>query len=119
DQTGTGAGWLQQDVCAADLLLNLVRQRALVKRDFNEVLLSYISSFVNGLGDIRALCRTDAHAMLAVADHHQSAEAEAAAALDDPRYAIDVQRPFVELLLLRLDFRTTVTPFLDSSICHT
>jgi hypothetical protein len=99
NQSGTGAGRLEQDVCATNFRFNFVRQGALVQVNHHHVLFSDVGSFGNGCGYVCALGDTNADFVFTVANDDQRTEAEAAAALYNAGHAVDVQGALVELLL--------------------
>src|SRR3954454_23014962 len=74
-----------------------MRDRRPVHRKGNQVFLCSLNTFANRIRNLARLAQSDSDPALAVTDNNQTAEAEAAAALDDLRHAIDLYDPLVEL----------------------
>src|SRR5262249_34928496 len=73
------------------------------QRHAQHALLRPLDPLADRLRHLVGLPETEAHPSCAVADHDQGAEAEAAAALDDLRHAIDVDDLLLELASLRIE----------------
>src|SRR4051794_18606947 len=83
DDTGTGAGRLEQHDAGRRLTLHRVRDGAGDARHLVEVLLGLLDALGDGRGHLLGLAVADAHGAVTVADDHQGGEAEAPTALDD------------------------------------
>src|SRR5690606_1050568 len=81
------------------------------QRDPDEVLLRPLVALADRVGHLVGLAEAHADVALAVADHDESAEAEAPAALDDLRHAVDVDHPLLKVLeRVRIDDGPHVVP---------
>src|SRR3954465_12329670 len=100
DDTGTGAGRLQQDDAGRGLTLHRVRDRAGDPGHPVEVLLGLLDTLGDRRGHLLGLAVADTHGAVAVADDDQRGEAEAPAALDDLRHAVDGHDALDEVALL-------------------
>src|SRR3712207_4308376 len=89
DDTGTGAGRLEQHDARRGLTLHRVRDGAGDARHLVEVLLGLLDALGDRRGHLLGLAVADAHGAVTVADDHQRGEAEAPTALDDLRHAVD------------------------------
>src|SRR3954463_3406750 len=89
DDTGTGAGRLEQHHTGRRLTLHRVRDGAGDAGHLVEVLLGLLDALGDGRGHLLGLAVTDAHGAVAVAHDHESGEAEAPTALDDLGHAVD------------------------------
>src|SRR4051794_36511188 len=89
DDTGTGAGRLEQDDPRRRLTLHRVRDGAGDPGHPVEVLLGLLDALGDRRGHLLGLAVADTHGAVAVADDDQRGEAEAPTALDDLRHAVD------------------------------
>src|SRR3954447_13896608 len=89
DDAGTGAGRLQQDDAGRCLTLHRVRDGAGDPGHPVEVLLGLLDTLGDRRGHLLGLAVADTDGAVAVADDDQRGEAEAPAALDDLRHAVD------------------------------
>src|SRR3954447_16137140 len=89
DDTGTGAGGLQQHDTGRRLTLHRVRDGAGDARHVVEVLLGLLDALGDRRGHLLGLAVADADLAVAVTDDHQGGEAEAPTALDDLGHAVD------------------------------
>src|SRR3954468_13576669 len=89
DDTGTGAGRLEQHDTGGRLTLHRVRDGAGDPRHLVEVLLGLLDALGDRRGHLLGLAVADAHGAVAVAHDHQCGEAEAPPALDDLGDAVD------------------------------
>src|SRR5829696_6232489 len=89
DDTGTGAGRLEQHDTGRRLTLHRVRDGARDARHGVEVLLGLLDALGDRRGHLLGLAVADADLAVAVADDHQGGEAEAPSALDDLGHAVD------------------------------
>src|SRR3954471_18423903 len=89
DDTGTGAGRLQQHDTGGRLTLHRVRDGAGDARHRVEVLLGLLDALGDRRGHLLGLAVADADLAVAVTDDHQGGEAEAPTALDDLGHAVD------------------------------
>src|SRR4051794_38782875 len=89
DDTGTGAGRLEQHDTGGRLTLHRVRDGAGDARHVVEVLLGLLDALGDGRGHLLGLAVADADLAVAVTDDHQGGEAEAPTALDDLGHAVD------------------------------
>src|SRR3954447_17496859 len=89
DDTGTGAGRLEQHDTGGRLTLHRVRDGAGDARHRVEVLLRLLDTLGDRRGHLLGLAVAHADLAVAVADDHQGGEAEAPATLDDLGHAID------------------------------
>src|SRR3954447_13011145 len=101
DDTGTGAGRLEQHDTGRRLTLHGVRDGAGDPRHVVEVLLGLLDALGDRRGHLLGLAVADADLAVAVAHDHQGGEAEAPTALDDLGHAVDRDDPLDELALLR------------------
>src|SRR4051794_14789170 len=101
DDTGTGAGRLEQHDTGGRLTLDRVRDGAGDPRHAVEVLLGLLDALGDRRGHLLGLAVANTHGAVAVADDHQRGEAEAPTALDDLRHAVDGHHALDELALLR------------------
>ena len=91
-----GRGRPEEDARRAEVALDGVRDGAADERNPDEVLLRVLDPLADGLGHLARLAQPGAHHAAAVADDDQGAEAEAAAALDDLRDAVDLDDLLLE-----------------------
>src|SRR3954465_7372689 len=89
DDTGTGAGRLEQHDTGGRLTLHRVRDGAGDARHRVEVLLRLLDTLGDRRGHLLGLAVAHADLAVAVAHDHQGGEAEAPATLDDLGHAID------------------------------
>src|SRR3954452_13083514 len=89
DDTGTGAGGLQQHDTGRRLTLHRVRDGAGDARHVVEVLLGLLDALGDRRGHLLGLAVADADLAVAVTDDHQGGEAEAPTTLDDLGHAVD------------------------------
>src|SRR5690606_15441657 len=89
DHTGTGSGRTEEHDAGGGLTLDGVRDRALDARDAEEVLLRLLDTLGDRRGHLLRLAVADADGAVTVADDDERREAEATAALDDLRHAVD------------------------------
>src|SRR3954470_6658342 len=108
DDTGTGAGRLEQHDTGGRLTLDRVRDGAGDPRHAVEVLLGLLDALGDRRGHLLGLAVADAHHAVTVADDHQRGEAEAPTTLDDLGDAVDGDNPLDVLALLLLATATTV-----------
>src|SRR4051794_35857025 len=100
DDTGTGAGRLEQHDTGRRLTLHRVRDRAGDARHLVEVLLGLLDALGDRRGHLLGLAVADTHGAVAVAHDHQRGEAEAPTALDDLGHAVDGPHALEEVALL-------------------
>src|SRR5919112_5439139 len=100
DDTGTGAGRLQQHDAGRRLTLHGVRDGAGDARHVVEVLLGLLDALGDRRGHLLGLAVADADLAVAVTDDHQGGEAEAPTALDDLGHAVDGDDALEERALL-------------------
>src|SRR3954449_9947157 len=100
DDTGTGAGRLQQHDTGRRLTLHRVRDGAGDAGHLVEVLLGLLDALGDRRGHLLGLAVADAHGAVAVAHDHQRGEAEAPTALDDLGHAVDGHHALDEVALL-------------------
>src|SRR4051794_4723820 len=100
DDTGTGAGRLQEHDTGRRLTLHRVRDGAGDARHLVEVLLGLLDALGDRRGHLLGLAVADADHAVAVAHDHQRGEAEAPTALDDLGHAVDGHHALDELALL-------------------
>src|SRR5690348_1369492 len=89
DDTGTGAGRLEQHDTGSRLTLHGVRDGAGDARHVVEVLLGLLDTLGDRRGHLLGLAVADADLAVAVTDDHQGGEAEAPTTLDDLGHAVD------------------------------
>src|SRR3954469_12224279 len=89
DDTGTGAGRLEQHDTGRRLTLHRVRDGAGDARHVVEVLLGLLDALGDRRGHLLGLAVADADLAVAVTHDHQGGEAEAPATLDDLGHAVD------------------------------
>ena len=89
DDAGPRRGRLDEDTARADLHRDLVRDRLLDHRHGDQRLARLLDALADRLGHFARLADREADAALAVADDDERLEAEALAALDDLRDAVD------------------------------
>src|SRR3954453_7558409 len=89
DDTGTGAGRLQEHDTGRGLTLHRVRDGAGDARHPVEVLLGLLDALGDRRGYLLGLAVTDAHGTVTVTHDDQRGEAEAPTALDDLGHAVD------------------------------
>src|SRR5919106_747993 len=89
DDTGTGAGRLEQHHTGGRLALHGVRDGAGDARHGVEVLLGLLDTLGDRRGHLLGLAVTDADLAVTVAHDHQGGEAEAPTTLDDLGHAVD------------------------------
>src|SRR4051794_37588281 len=89
DDTGTGAGRLEQHDTGRRLTLHRVRDGAGDARHGVEVLLGLLDALGDGRGHLLGLAIADADLAVAVTHDHQGGEAEAPTTLDDLGHAVD------------------------------
>src|SRR3954465_14580174 len=89
DDTGTGAGRLQEHDTGRGLALHRVRDGAGDPGHPVEVLLGLLDALGDRRGHLLGLAVADTHGAVAVAADDQRGEAEAPAALDDLRHPVD------------------------------
>src|SRR4051794_27366317 len=100
DDTGTGAGRLQQHDTGRRLTLHRVRDGAGDAGHLVEVLLGLLDALGDRRGHLLGLAVADTHGAVAVAHDHQRGEAEAPTALDDLGHAVDGPHALEEVALL-------------------
>src|SRR5947209_16406473 len=101
DDTGTGAGRLEQHDTGRRLTLHRVRDGAGDTRHVVEVLLGLLDTLGDRRGHLLGLAVADADLAVAVAHDHQGGEAEAPTTLDDLGHAVDGNHALEVLTLLR------------------
>src|SRR4051794_25081511 len=89
DDTGTGAGRLEQHDTGGRLTLHRVRDGAGDARHGVEVLLGLLDALGDRRGHLLGLAVADADLAVAVTHDHQGGEAEAPTTLDDLGHAVD------------------------------
>src|SRR5919205_392982 len=89
DDTGTGAGRLEQHDAGRRRTLHRVRDGAGDARHLVEVLLGLLDALGDRRGHLLGLAVADTHGAVAVTDDDQRGEAEAPTALHDLRHAVD------------------------------
>ena len=94
---------MQQDRAGAELLAHLVRDGGADERHLDDVLLRVLDALPDGLGHLAGLAQASADMPVTVADHDHRAEAEAPAALDDLRDAVDLDDALFERQLGGID----------------
>src|SRR3954467_12234222 len=100
DDTGTGAGRLEQHDTGRRLTLHRVRDGAGDPRHLVEVLLGLLDALGDRRRHLLGLAVADAHHAVAVAHDHQGGEAESPTALDDLGHAVDGHHALDEVALL-------------------
>src|SRR6188508_2575997 len=90
DDTGTLGRRLQHHLAGRELDVDLVRDRRPDHRDLDDVLLRVLDALPDRLGDFARLAESGTDVALAVTHDDDRAEAEAPAALDDLRDAVDL-----------------------------
>ena len=93
---------LEEHLAGAEVTERLVRDGHAVERDLEDVLARLVVALADRLGHLVGLAETDAHVTGLVADDDERREAEAPAALDDLRDAVDVDDALLELLFVDL-----------------
>src|SRR5207245_2105521 len=88
----------QDDAGRAVLLADLVRDRRLHDRHFDQALLAFLDALVDRERDLVRLAIAPAHAALAVAHDDERIEAEALAAFHDLGAALDLDDNFLQLI---------------------
>src|SRR5919106_1571863 len=83
--------------------MHLVRDRGAHQWDADEPLLGVLDPLADRLRHLSRLAEPGADDAVPVTDHDHRAEAEAPAALDDLRHAIDLDDLFLERELRRVD----------------
>src|SRR4051795_4093305 len=101
DDTGTGAGRLEEHDTGRRLTLHRVRDGAGDARHLVEVLLGLLDTLGDRRGHLLGLAVADADGAVAVTDDDQGGEAEAPTALDDLGHAVDGYDALDEVALLR------------------
>src|SRR5699024_1656650 len=89
DNAGTWSSWLQHDNACCCLALNWVGDGAADHGDAEEVLTSLFCTLLDSCGNFLGLAVSDTDHALAVANDHESGEAEATTTLDDLGNAVD------------------------------
>src|SRR4029079_16651737 len=89
DHTGTGAGRAQHDHTRSGLTLNRMRDGAADQRNAEEALASLLDTLGDRGGNFLGLAVADTDHAVAVADDHQSGEAEPPTTLDHLGDAVD------------------------------
>src|SRR4029079_1285090 len=82
---------------------DLVRDRGAHHRDPDQILLCVLDALPDRLGHLAGLAQPDADVTCAVTDDDHRAEAEAPAALDDLRDAVDLDDALFERELVGID----------------
>src|ERR671913_2444491 len=100
DDTGTGAGRLEEHDAGRRLTLHGVRDGAGDARHLVEVLLGLLDALGDRRGHLLGLAVADTHGAVAVAHDHQRGEAEAPTTLDDLGHAVDGHHALDEVALL-------------------
>src|SRR3954468_20958025 len=100
DDTGTGAGRLEQHDTRGRLTLHRVRDGAGDAGHLVEVLLGLLDALGDGRGHLLGLAVADTHGAVTVAHDHQGGEAEATTTLDDLGHAVDGDHALDEVALL-------------------
>src|SRR4051794_23126382 len=98
DDAGTGRSRAQIDAAGAVAAGDVVMQRAaFAKGNARQIALRRLGRLADRLGNFARLAVAETDPTLLVADHNQRRKAEALAALDDLRHAIDVDELIDEL----------------------
>src|SRR6185295_16013903 len=103
DDARTLRGRLQHDARGREDLADLVGDRRPDHRDPDQVLLRVLHALADGLGHLAGLAEPGADVARAVADDDDRGEAEAPAALDDLRHAVDLDDALLERELVGVD----------------
>ncbi len=82
DDAGTFRGGFEHDAARAEATQHLIRQGSFDQGHLHAVFTRALGGLAQGFGHFLGLAQAEAHAALAVAHHHQGAEAETATALD-------------------------------------
>src|SRR6185312_13675682 len=117
DDAGTRRGSTQIDAAGAVAASNVVMQRAAFAQcDARQVALGRLGRLADRLGNFARLAVAETDPALLVADHDQRRKAEALAALDDLRHAIDVDELVDELAVALL---AIPAPFASAAFAFT
>src|SRR5439155_27144124 len=96
---------LEEDAPGAEVSGDLARDRRVLQRHEDQILLGVLHRLADRLGHLVGLAEADTHVAPTVADHHQRREREAAAALDDLGHAVDGDNAVIQLEHARIDLR--------------
>src|SRR6266571_3984596 len=96
---------LQEDPTGAEVTGDLARDRRLLQRHEDQVLLRVLHRLADRLGHLVGLAETDTHVAPTVADHHQRRERESPTTLDDLGHAVDGDNAVIQLEHARIDPR--------------
>src|SRR2546422_7131520 len=96
---------LEEDAPGAEVSGDLARDRRVLQRHEDQILLGVLHRLADRLGHLVGLAETDTHMAPTVADHHQRREREAPAALDDLGHAVDGDDAVIQLEHARIDLR--------------
>ena len=100
DDARTGRGGPEQHLAGAEVPDHVVRDGRADQRDLEQVLARLVVALADRLGHLVGLAEPDADVTGLVAHDDERREAEAAAALDDLRDAVDVDDALLELLFV-------------------
>src|ERR1700730_18131319 len=119
DDAGTGGSSAQIDaartVAAGDIV---VQRAAFAQCDARQVALGRLGRLADRLGNFARLAVAESDPALLVADHDQRRKAEALAALDDLRHAIDVDELVDELAVALLAIPAPFASAAFAFTCH-
>src|SRR2546426_1575672 len=96
---------LEEDAPGAEVSGDLARDRRVLQRHEDQILLGVLHRLADRLGHLVGLAEADTHMAPTVADHHQRREREAAAALDDLGHAVDGDDAVIQFEHARIDLR--------------
>src|SRR5690349_2017628 len=103
DDAGALRRRLEHHLAGRELDVDLVGDRRPDHRDLDDVLLRVLDALADGLGHLAGLAKPGTDVALAIADDDDRAEAEAPAALDDLRDAVDLDDALLERELIGVD----------------
>src|SRR5215212_5543410 len=97
DHAGAGSGRPHHHLGRPEVLEDRVRDGRAVQRHAHQVLLGDLGALADGVRDFVRLPEANTDGAVRVADDDERAEAEATAALDDLRHAVDLDDPLFEV----------------------
>src|SRR5207249_6835263 len=119
DDAGTGRSRAQVDAAGAVAAGDVVMQRAaFAQRDARQVALRRLCRLADRLWHFARLAMAETDPALLIADHDQRRKAEALAALDDLRHAIDVDELVDELAVALLAIPAPFASAAFAFTCH-
>ena len=106
DDPGAGHRRFEHDVLGPKMAQDLMRNRAVLDRDANQILLGVLDGFRDRFRYLRCLSFADPHPALLIPNNHQGGKIEPLAAFDNLGHTINENNLVLEIQFVRINLHT-------------